>query len=148
MLVHMFTLGLLFAVAFGKKYKNLLLGVGSIYTVFWFANFFFIQKDDLNTYTRVFGSIILIFYCLLYYYRLLTDLLVQELLRLPMVWYVTSNLMYNAGTLFLLLFVTYLIEVLHNDLLVYWSFHNILDIIQDLLIMVGLWQDLRNIRLH
>jgi len=148
LLVQMFTLSLLFAVAFGKKYKNLLLCVGLIYAVFWFVNFFFFQKDELNTYTKVVGSIIFIFYCVLYYYRLLIDLPVQELQRVPMFWYVTSNLVYNAGTLFLLLFVTYLVEVLHNDLLIYWSFHNILDIIQDLLIMLGLWQDLRNIRLH
>ena len=148
MLVQMFTLSLLFAAGFGKKNRSLLLGVGLIYAVFWFVNFFFFQKDELNTYTKVFGSIIFIFYCLLYYHRLLTDLPVQELQRMPMFWYVTSNLVYNAGTLFLLLFTTYLVEVLHNDLLIYWSFHNILDIIQDLLVMVGLWQDLRNIRLH
>ena len=148
MLVQMFTVSLLFAVVLGKKYKNLLLSLGLIYCIFWFVNFIFFQKDDLNTYTKAFGSIIFIFYCLLYYHKLLTDLPVQELQRMPMFWYVTSNLVYNAGTLFLLLFVSYLIEVLHNDLLIYWSFHNILDIIQDLLVMVGLWQDLRNIRLH
>jgi len=148
MLVQMFTVSLLFAVVLGKKYKNLLLSLGLIYCIFWFVNFIFFQKDDLNTHTKVFGSIIFIFYCLLYYHKLLTDLPIQTLQRMPMFWYVTSNLVYNAGTLFLLLFVSYLIEVLHNDLLIYWSFHNILDIIQDLLVMVGLWQDLRNIRLH
>jgi len=148
LLVQMFTIGLLFSVAFGKKYKNLLLVLGLIFAFFWGINFFFFQKDDLNTYTKVFSSIIFIFYCLLYYHRLLTDLPEQELHRVPMFWYVTANLVYNAGTLFLLLFVSYLIEVLHNDLLIYWSFHNILDIIQDLLVIVGLWQDLRNIRLH
>ena len=148
LLVQMFTLSLLFAIALGKKYKNLLLGAGLLFVVVWFINFLFIQKDELNTYTKAFGSIILIFYCLLYYYRLLIDLPVQQLQRVPMFWYVTSNLVYNAGTLFLLLFTTYLVEVLHNDLLIYWSFHNILDIIQDLLIMLGLWQELRNIRLH
>jgi hypothetical protein len=148
LLVQMFTLSLLFAAALGKKYRNLLLGVGFLYAVFWFINFLFIQKDEFNTYTKAFGSIIFIFYCLLYYYRLLIDLPVQELQRVPMFWYITSNLVYNAGTLFLLLFTTYLVEVLNNDLLIYWSFHNILDIIQDLLIMLGLWQDLRNIRLH
>jgi hypothetical protein len=148
LLVQMFTLSLLFAKALGKKYKNLLLGVGFIYAAFWFINFLFVQKDELNTYTKAFDSIILIFYCLLYYYRLLIDLPVQELQRVPMFWYITANLVYNSGTLFLLLFTTYLVKVLNNDLLIYWSFHNILDIIQDLLIMLGLWQDLRNIRLH
>ena len=148
LLIHMFTLSLLFATALGKKYRNLLLGVGLIYAAFWAINFIFIQKDDNNTYTKAFGSIIFIFYCLLYYYRLLIDLPVQELQRVPMFWYITANLVYNAGTLFLLLFTPYLVEVLHNDLLIYWSFHNILDIIQDLLIMLALWQDLRNIRLH
>ena len=149
MLVQMFTLSLLFAIGTGKKVQEsaawcrIALRCVLVHQFFlhsegrveylhqsiWFNHLHFLLSAVLST-----GCSLI--------------LPVQELQRLPMFWYVTSNLVYNAGTLFLLLFTTYLVEVLHNDLLIYWSFHNILDIIQDLLIMLGLWQDLRNIRLH
>ena len=94
------------------------------------------------------NHIILIVYCILYCYRLLVDLPVQHLQRVPMFWFNSAILIFNAGTLFLFLFASYLVEVLNNDLLIYWSFHNILNIIQHLIVIIGLWQDLRNIRLR
>ena len=148
LLGQMLALSLLFSVALEKKHRRLLLVVGLIFTVFWFVNILFFQKEYLNTYTKAVGSIIIIFYCLLYYHRLLTDLPVQDLHRVPMFWYVTSHLIFCSATLFLFLFMSYLTKVLHDDLLIYWSFHNILNIILNLMVLVGLWLDLRNIRLR
>jgi hypothetical protein len=77
---------------------------------------------------------------------LLVELPVQQLQTVPMFWFNAAILIYRAGALFLFLFTPYLVKVLNNDLLIYWSFHNILTIVHQIVITIGLWQDLRNIR--
>jgi len=146
LVLQLIIISLLFYKAVLGKYKGLFISVTLGFLVFGFINILFIQKNDINTYTKTLSSVILIFYCVLYYYRLLVDLPVQHLHKLPMFWYSMAFLMYNAGTLFLMLFTSYLVEVLHNDLLIYWTFHNILDIVQNLIVMVGLWKELQHIR--
>ena len=130
------------------NYKKLFLTVSVFFVAFAIGNLLFGQQNDNNTYSKALRSIILICYCILYGYRLLTDLPVQHLQRVPMFWFNAAFLIFNAGTLFLFLFTNYVNEVLHNDLLIYWTFHNILNIVQHLILMIGLWQDLRNIRLR
>ncbi|MBA4057372.1 MAG: hypothetical protein C0490_21845 [Marivirga sp.] len=130
--------------ALGKRYTKSFLTIGILFVVVALINLLFIQKMDNNTYTKVIRSIILISYCVFYCYRLMVDLPVQHLHRVPMFWYNSGILIFNAGTLFLFLFTNYLVEVLHNDLLIYWTLHNILHIIQTLVIIFGLWMDLRN----
>lgn len=128
------------------RYKIFFLVAALFFTTCAVINLLFGQQNDINTYSMVLRSIILIGYCILYFYRLLVDLPVQHLQRVPMFWFNSAILIFNAGTLFLFLFTSYLVEVLNNDLLIYWTFHNILNIVQHLVIMVGLWQDLRNIK--
>ena len=113
---------------------------------FGVCNLLFLQKDDYNTYTVVLSSFILIIYCIVYLYRLLVDLPEQQLHLVPMFWFNAAILIYRAGTLFLFLLTPYLVKVLNNDLLIYWSFHNILNVVQQIVIIIGLWQDLRNIK--
>jgi len=146
MVLQLIIISLLFYKGVMGKYKALFISVTLGFLLFGFINFFFIQKDDINTYTKTLSSVIVIFYCVIYYYRLLVDLPVLHIHQLPMFWYTMAFLMYNSGTLFLMLFASYLVEVLHNDLLIYWTFHNILDIVQNLIIVVGLWRELQNIR--
>jgi len=134
----------LFSVALRKRYRPLFFTAAILFTIFSILNLSFIQKNEVNTYSRVIGAMFIIVYGILYCYRLLIDLPAQHLQRVPMFWFNSGILIYNAGSLFLLLFAPYLVEVLHNDLLIYWSFHNIFNSIQTLIVMIGLWQDLRN----
>jgi hypothetical protein len=146
MISNLFTLSAVILAALKGRHRQLFFTLGLLFLIFAVINIIVVQKNDINTYTKSLSSTLLIFYCLVYYYRLMVDLPVLELQRVPMFWYSIAILMYNAGTLFLLLFTTYLIEVLHNDLLIYWTFHNILDIVQNLIVMIGLWKELQNIR--
>jgi hypothetical protein len=138
---------LLYYVALNKKNGGRFLSVAIVFFLFGIVNVLFWQKLDINTYTSSISSFIVLVYCVVYWYRLLVELPVQELHRFPMFWYNSAFLIFSAGTLFLYLFTSYLQEVLHNNLLIYWSFHNILSIVQRIVIMIGLWQDLRNIKL-
>lgn len=137
----------LYYVAFNRKYKKPLVIVASLLFVLSISNLLFLQGFDMNSYTNSLTSVIILVYCMVYWYRLMVELPVQQLHRFPMFWFNSAFLIFSAGTLFLYLFAAYLTEVLHNDLLIYWSFHNILSIVQRIVIMIGLWQDLRNIKL-
>lgn len=140
------TLAYLYYVALRKRYRYVFISTVASFVIFAVINILFWQKNDLNTYSMAARSLFILLYCILYWYRLLVELPVQQIQRLPMFWYNTSSLIYTAGTLFLILFYSYFVEVLHNDMLIYWTFHNILSIIQFFAIMIGLWQDLRNIK--
>lgn len=145
---YFLVLTVMYNVALRGRYKKVFLAVAIFFVTFAVSNLLFGQQNDNNTYSKAVRSIILICYCIVYCYRLLVDLPVQHLQRVPMFWFNSAVLIFNAGTLFLFLFTTYLVEVLHNDLLIYWTFHNILNIIQHLVIMIGLWMDLQNIKLR
>jgi hypothetical protein len=140
------TLSVLYDTALRGRYRKQFAVIGVLYLLFALANLLFIQKKDISTYSYTASAIIFLFYSILYFYRLMVDLPVQHLHRVPMFWFNAAMLIFNAGTLFLYLFTTYLVEVLHNDLLIYWTFHNIMNVIQLLVVMIGLWQDLRNIK--
>jgi uncharacterized membrane protein len=43
-------------------------------------------------------------------------------------------------------FISYLVNVEKNDLLVYWTLHNILKSLEIVMIISALWIDLRNIK--
>ncbi len=141
-------LALAYHLILNRRYQTFFSSSTLCFLAFGICNLFFWQKDDYNTYTLAVGSLILIVYCILYLYRLLVDLPVQELQTVPMFWFNSAILIYRAGTLFLFLFTPYLVKVLNNDLLIYWSFHNILNVVHQIVLTIGLWQDLRNIKLR
>jgi len=136
----------LYNVALNNRYRKLITWIGITFCLAAISNHLFLQKKDINSYNQIASAIIFICFSIVYFYRLLIDLPAQQLHRLPMFWFCTSILIFNAGTLFLSVFTTYLVEVLHNDFLFYGTFQIIMYIIQHLVVMIGLWQDLRNIK--
>ncbi|HZI23708.1 MAG TPA: hypothetical protein VFD46_01440, partial [Chryseolinea sp.] len=49
-------------------------------------------------------------------------------------------------TFFLFSFHAYIINVLKNNMLIYWSFHNVLSIIEHIIFLIGLSYDLLLLR--
>jgi hypothetical protein len=132
--------------SFSRLSKKIIFIAAIIFLIFASFNFLFIQKIDNNTFTSSVSAFIITICCVYFYYRLLVDLPVQKLQYMPMFWYSAAFLIYNAGTLFLYLMTPYLVEVLNNDFILYWSFHNILNIIQHIIIIIGLGLDFRNVK--
>jgi hypothetical protein len=85
----------------------------------------------------------LIIYSLLYFYVLMRDLPSLYIHQIPMFWFNSGILIFHAGTFFLFSFVSYLVNVRNDDLIAYWSFHNMLSIVERLIIMIGLCYDLK-----
>jgi hypothetical protein len=128
-----------------KRHTRIFVTVFIVFSIFAFINAFFIQKMYFNSYTVAINDVIVIGYCVTYFHRLLVDLPAQHLQRLPMFWMSAAFLMQTAGALFLYLFTPYLTKFFFDDVLIYWSFHNILTIFQEILIIIGLAVDLKNI---
>lgn len=126
-----------------KKYNKWFINTCVVVISLGILNLFFFQKDPVASYNKLAVSFIIIAYCLFYFYRLIVELPTANVLKLPMFWFTASFLFFHAGTLFLFAFMDYLIHVLHNDMVTYWAFHNILSIVELLIILIGLYFDIR-----
>jgi hypothetical protein len=133
--------------ALKKQGKAVFILVVGVFLVFAFSNLLFIQKDFINSYNNVFSAVLVTGYAIYYFHRLMVDLPTIHLNRFPMFWINTGFLLYHAGAFFLFVFTDFLVHVLGNNLLYYWTFHNILSNLSFLIIITGLWIDLQNTRL-
>lgn len=131
-------ISLLYYAALHKRYGKFFLVVTACFLIFSLFNFIFLQKEAINSYNKFLSSFIVLCYCIFYFYRLMVELPSTHLQRMPMFWFNAAFLIYHAGTIFLFAFTTYLTNVLKNDLVTYWSFHNVLSIIEHILVIIGL----------
>lgn len=117
-----------------------------VFTMFALVNVLIVQKKTLNSYTSVAYSFVMIIYTLLYFFFLIRELPTQYVHRLPMFWVNAGLLFFHAGVFFLFCFTTYLIHVIKDDMIVYYSFHNILSHIELIMILIGISYDLRSLK--
>lgn len=135
---------LMYHLAWNGRYRYVTIVCTVAFAIFSSWNIFFGQRTEFNSYTLAFGGLLVILHSVLYFYHLLVELPVQKLSRLPMFWFNAAYLTYFASSLFI--FAAYMVEAFYDFLLVYWTIQNLLRIVQFILIIAGLWQDLRNIR--
>lgn len=145
-LVSILILTLLYNHATSGKFNKLFFTLTTIYLLFGISNLIFLQKDGIASYTKLFSSLLIIFYAIVYFYRLMVELPTVHLQRLPMFWFNSGFLLYYAGNVFVFAFMSYLVEVHNDDLILYGSFHNMLLIIQEGLVIVGVMYDLKQKR--
>jgi hypothetical protein len=129
-----------------SKYKRAFTLIAGSFALMGILNLLFFQTSSITSYNKLLSSFILIGYAVIYFYRLMVELPTIHLHRLPMFWFNSAFLIYHAGTIFLFAFTPYLVSFLQKDMLSYWSFHNVLSIVQGLIILIGLTYDLKNIR--
>jgi hypothetical protein len=104
---------------------------------------FLTHSDIVKSYSTVFSSITFITLSIAFFFKLMKDLPTLHLQRLAMFWINTAILVYFSGNFFLFLMNDYLVNVMHDNLMVYWSFHNMLNIIKNLLFAIAFWQGIR-----
>jgi len=134
----------IYYIQFQKQHTRIFIVVNVLFMIFGLFNIFFIQKMYFNSYTASISNFVTIVYCVVYFYRLLTDLPEQHLQRVPMFWISTGLLVQSAGAFFLYLFTAYLTKFFFNDVLIYWTFHNLLQILELVVIIIGVSVDLKN----
>ncbi len=143
--VSMTILSYLYLVILINKKIVWFISVTAALTVLAFVNFYYIQKTAVNSNIYVVYAGALICYSLWYFYVLIRDLPSLYVYQMPMFWFNSAFLISGAGTFFLFSFTSYLINVLKNDLITYWSFHNMLSIFAYMIVLVGLFYDFRQI---
>lgn len=129
---------------FKKRYTWFFVTLCILFTIFWGINIFFIQKMHFNSYTAAISNFIVMAYCIAYFYRLMIDLPARHLQQLPLFWISAALLMQGAAASFLYIFTDYLTRFFFDDVLVYWSIHNSIMILELLIITVGISVDLWN----
>jgi hypothetical protein len=133
----------IYNVAFNKRFTREILIVCVIYSAICIINLLYFQQTSNASFNKLISSFIVIIFAIIYFYRLLLDLPTSHIQRLPMFWINSSFLIYNAGSLFLFAFTTYIVTVLDNDLLAYWSYHNALSIVEHFIIFTGVVYDIQ-----
>ncbi|WP_276368434.1 hypothetical protein [Chryseolinea sp. H1M3-3] len=130
-----------------QKKKLWFIAASILLVIFAVVNLLFIQTISFaNSYTYLFQSALLLIYTLSYFYHLIQDLPSLHIHQLPAFWFSAGLLFYHAGAFFLFSFTSYIYNVLNNNLITYWSFHNTLNILAHLVFFVGLYYDLKMLK--
>lgn len=133
---------LLFAVFNQHLKSNFLKAAVVVLTFFALLNYILIQTPEkFNSYTTYAGGIFIMILSMDYLYRLMRDLSAERIQDLPMFWIAFGVLVYFSGTLFLFLFNNYLIEHQPGNHQYMWILHNVLNIIKNGFLAIGLWKN-------
>jgi hypothetical protein len=120
--------------------------INFLYLLFAGVNFLFIQTSGVISYTNIFYSLIVLLLSILYFYKLLRELPAQHLQKLPLFWIVSALFFSNAGKLAIYAVTHYLIHFVKDNLIIVWSFHNFLTIIENVIIAYGAWLNHKQLR--
>ena len=118
-----------------RKWLKALIGVFMLYCL---INPIFLQDYHQYSQVRSFSSIILVFFSILYYYRVLTETKIGKLANEPMIWINTAVLLYFAGSLFYNVLFTIILEFSREFLKLGASYFLILNLIFYTLITIGI----------
>jgi hypothetical protein len=119
----------------------------AFFILFFVVNISFFQGPlTFNSVSNVVASLVLIGFCLFYFYRLLNDLPIIHIHQLPMLWISFAVLTYYGGNFFLFLVKNYLTYGDAGSHKLMWILHNLLNIIKNILFAVALWQSYRQAR--
>ncbi len=129
-----------------KLFKQFIF-LNGLFFIFFTLNLFLLDQEKINSYSEIFSAFVFIALSVGYFYRIMNELPVLQIQHLPMFWINTAVLTYFAGNLFLFILVNYLVNTLKHDLIVYWTFHNLLNVTKNFLFAVGLWQNPRTTKL-
>ena len=138
----------LYIVILFRKSLLLVIIITTASAIIAFFNFYHVQKTSVNSNVFVIYAGMLISYSLCYFYVLMRDLPSLHVHQMPMFWFNSAFLVLGAGTFVLYAFTSYLIHVLQDNMVTYWSIHNILSILAHLIVLIGLYFDLRQLKNH
>lgn len=119
-----------------KAFWVMLLG----FIVFSLFNAFYIQGwQGTNSYQRTTECVLLFFVVLLYFYKTLKELQVQQIEREPMFWFSVGLLLYFSGALFIFIFSNYLLRYSQDLGITFWIVHDFFLILFYISATIALW---------
>ncbi|MFZ2905250.1 MAG: hypothetical protein WAZ98_03500 [Cyclobacteriaceae bacterium] len=123
--------------AFWRKWIATL---GGLYVIGYIVCILFFQENS-HSLIRTGREMLMIVCSVGYFFYLIRKLPEENLLKFPMFWINTAILFFFAGTFMLSLMLDYITNVLHNDLIGFWTFRNFFRFGFCLLLMYAAWLD-------
>lgn len=117
------------------------------YIIYFIVSTFFIYGVfNFNTHANSISGLILVGLSIYYLYHLLKELQVDNIAKVPMFWITFAVLCYYGGTLALFLVNNLMADNYPDSHRMLWIFHNICNILKNILLAIGLWQSYRNLK--
>jgi hypothetical protein len=147
MFLHFITLLYIFSRQFTRKIFFVTAGVlvALFYTAGFFAGTSFATPIIALSRSSAIDGLVLITVCIAFFYKLLNELKIANIHRLPILWIAFATLFYYSGNLFVFLASNYLETYVDSSLLI-WKLHNILNVTKNMLFAIGLLQSYRTIK--
>jgi hypothetical protein len=126
--------------------KNIFIVAYVSMALFYLSGLFFFEGSIASLVgSNAVDGLILMIISIMFFYKLLNELKVVEIHRLPMLWIAFGTLLYYSANLFVFLASHYL----EKDIETYrwfWAQHAIFNISKNILFAVGLWQSYRTMK--
>lgn len=122
-----------------KKLKSLTIATVTVLTALGIINWIFIQKGGINSYTFAIDSLTLWGVSLYFFFWYAVSTQRKNPVQKALFWINTGLVIYLSATLLLFMATEYLITVVNDDLIAYWTYHNIMAIIANIFFFYGLW---------
>ncbi len=102
--------------------------------------FAFRGVTDFHAISMAIFAIVVTVLVLAYFFKLMRSLPTVHIYYIPMFWISIGMLAFFTGNFFLYVVRDYLVKVMKDNMIFYWSLHNILGIISYLFYAIGMWQ--------
>jgi hypothetical protein len=123
--------------------KRLTDAVSVAFTVFAIINFVFIQGTEaFNTATFTVSSIVLIIFCLLYFYQVIQELPEPNIERMVMFWVGAGVFFYFGTNLILFITVDRMVAEADESFLISWGLHNGSNTIKNIIFTIAFYMAL------
>jgi hypothetical protein len=129
-----------------KSIKSSLVIVNVLFFLFAMTNLLFIQKWSPNYYTMTLENLLILGFCILFYYKMLKDLPSTQVQRDPLFLIVSGWFFTHAGQLVLTLVSTYLLAILNDTMNIPWIMFLSLSFFGNLVKTVGAYFQFRNMK--
>lgn len=141
--IPLFSLFFYYAIGWPEKKKFFII-VNVIYLAFSTINLLLLQKIDThNTYTLTLQAIIMLSYCIIFYFKLMKELPTMQLQTMPLFWIVSGFFLAWSGKVVIHAITAYMINYRNDPHIVTLSMHHVLTIIQNIFLLIGVWLQVR-----
>jgi hypothetical protein len=131
-------LNLFFIQIFNLKNKKLFNWLTILLTLAFAISVFLSSNEQFNNYTEIFENLLFISLSLLFYYKIMREQKIENLLAYPHFYLVTGVLLYFSCSIFIVIFSNYFLDLTVMSQMYLWTFHSVINFICYVIFAIGL----------
>jgi hypothetical protein len=120
-----------------KSLKSSFLVINVLFLLFSISNLLFVQKLSPNYYTMTIENLLIMVFCILFYYKMLKDLPSVQVQRDPLFLIVSGWFITHAGQVVLTLVSTYMLSILKDNMQILWIMFLLLSFLGNVIKTLG-----------